>query len=175
MKTFKRLGHASCLAAVLSFCALSASAAETPDTACAPGRLPSFADYTAQAKYTGKRPKLKLSNEFSRMFRTRLRDDLREQPINFAGHYVLVTIGCGNGCLYGGFVDAETGRATELPFSVNPAGLYREEDPISSRADSRLLVVSGNLNDAEGAAMRYFFVLRHGKLQPICHAPLEAD
>ena len=175
MNAFNYASLAACLTAILFTQSPAALAAGTPEKQCPSGANPAFSDYAVPARTIAKRPKLKTNNEFSHMFVTRLSNGLEGNDIDFAGHYIVVTIGCGNGCLYGGYIDAESGQARELPFSVSPPGLYREEDPIEHRADSRLLIVSGNLNDADGPAMKYFFALKDNKLQPICYAPLNAD
>ncbi len=175
MNAFNYASLVACLTATLFTQSGAALAAGIPDKECPSGAVPAFTDYTVPAKAVARRPKLKTNNEFSRMFVTRLGNALAGTSVNFAGHYIMVTIGCGNGCLYGGYIDAESGQARELPFSVSPPGLYREEDPIEHRADSRLLIVSGNLNDADGPAMKYFFALKDSKLQPICYAPLNTD
>lgn len=177
MKIIKLSGRAGYVAVVVLFCALSRSAfaAGMPYEECPSDKLPAFADYAVREESVLELPKLKLNNEFSRMFKTRLGNGLHGKPIDFAGHYVLVTIGCGNGCLYGGYIDVDTGQATELPFSVSSPGLFRERDPIEHKADSRLLVISGNLNEADGPAMRYFFALQDNKLEPICYTPLDTD
>jgi len=167
------IGHFTAILLFFLMVSQSAFAGEMPDKACINGAIPAFTDYTVVAESHLKRPKLKLNNEFSRMFKTRLSNGLKNNPVDFAGHYVVVTFGCGSGCLYGGFIDAETGQAMEIPFSVSPPGLFREPDPIEHKANSRLLIVRGNLNEADGSAKRYFFSLQGSKLEPICYAPLD--
>ena len=167
------IGHFTAILLYFLMVSQSAFAGEMPDKACTNGAIPAFTDYAVKAQKDLVRPKLKLNNNFSRMFKTRLRKGMQENPVDFAGHYVIVTFGCGNGCLYGGYIDAETGQAMEIPFSVSPPGLFREPDPIEHKANSRLLIVRGNLNEADGPAMKYFFSLQGSKIKPICYAPLD--
>jgi len=175
IKTFNHIRCACLFTTILFFSLMLSSsvfADEMPEKACTNGAIPAFTDYTVVAEGHLKRPKLKLNNEFSRTVKTRLSNGLQNNPVDFAGHYVVVTFGCGSGCLYGGYIDAETGQALEMPFSISPAGLFRESDPIEHNADSSLLIVSGKLNEADGSAMRYFFSLQGSRLEPICYVPI---
>src|ERR1700758_72588 len=66
--------------------------------------VPKFAQFPAREyshKPTG-RVDLSTSNAYD--FRTRLREGAR-QKANFAGHYVVVTWGCGTNCNMGAVVD----------------------------------------------------------------------
>jgi len=47
-------------------------------------------------------------------FRTQIRDGIR-QGVNFAGHYAIVTFGCGTGCSFGFLVDVKSGRIFGFP------------------------------------------------------------
>lgn len=65
---------------------------------------------------------------------------------NFAGRYRLAAWGCGSGCTAGAILDKETGRVTELPFAAHRV-MGTTYNPLLFRADSRLLIVSGSLNE----------------------------
>jgi hypothetical protein len=69
---------------------------------------------------------LNLSQEISRMYKTKLSDSL-SQPANFNKHYVVTTIGCGSGCELFLIVDKNTGDAFKGPSNdwgnVNPNDL----------------------------------------------------
>jgi len=173
--TFARLQRASFVAAVFFLWTLSQSAfaTGTPDKECTTGALPVFADYAVPVQNIPKRPKLKRNNRFSHMFKTRLKNGLHGKPVDFAGHYIIVTFGCGTGCLYGGYVDADSGQAMELPFMVNAPRLVYVPRLVERKADSRLLIVRGTLSEDDDRAMKYFFSLQGSKLVPICHAPLD--
>lgn len=164
---FKSLiGSALIVASALSL------AQEMPTQPCLGNTVPQFADYAVEPETVTRRAKLKLNNEFSRMFRTRLRAGLRDDPIELAGHYVVVTFGCGSSCLYGGFVDARTGEATELPFALSSFVLFGVDDPLQFRPDSRLVIMRGAINEADDPAVEAYFEWTGKRLEPICHRPL---
>lgn len=72
---------------------------------------PRFENYSADV-YAGKPAPLNLrSHRLARMFRTRIREQLHEEGINFAGHYTFAVMGCGTGCSTTAIVDARNGRA----------------------------------------------------------------
>ncbi|MCF8198669.1 MAG: hypothetical protein K9J42_07880 [Sulfuritalea sp.] len=160
------LGNALFLASALSL------AQEMPARPCPDNTIPRFEDYAVKPESVTRRAKLKLNNEFSRMFRTRLREGLRNDPIELAGHYVVVTFGCGSSCIYGGFVDAITGQATALPFALNSIFLFGADDPLLIRADSRLVIMQGTINEAEGPPMVAYYEWTGTQLKPICQRPL---
>jgi hypothetical protein len=104
----------------------------------------------------------------------------KERPgPNFAGHYFIVTWGCGSPCLMAAIVDAKSGRVLPPPF--HPAGAYfqvpwafPEEPPLDYRLGSRLLVaniceqdkvtrVSGHLTyEAQRCGPHYFLMSDKG-------------
>ncbi|HEY2933695.1 MAG TPA: hypothetical protein VGK99_18310 [Acidobacteriota bacterium] len=71
---------------------------------------PSFRDYTVRRIYRGKPATVDLrSHPAARRFRTRLRRGSVKGP-NFAGHFIVVTWGCGSSCQVHAIIDAKTGR-----------------------------------------------------------------
>ena len=109
---------------------------------------PHFKDYPAPV-YAGKAELLNLrSHPLARLYRTRLREALREEGINFAGHYTFATVGCGAGCSISTIVDARNGRAF-FPQPLNGwttiVGDFDREDQNEerTRADSNLLRILG--------------------------------
>jgi len=70
---------------------------------------PQFNDFPVSV-WSGKvaAPNLK-SHPMARKFRTMLREQVKDEGINFAGHYTLASAGCGTGCSITGIVDARTG------------------------------------------------------------------
>ena len=151
-----------------------ALAAEVPDQPCSPVALPRYADFAVTPETLPTRPALKRNNRFSRKYRTRLGEGLRDLPVNFAGHYVMVTWGCGTTCLDGGMVDARTGQATALPFLLDSFASLEVDiaDPLLYRADSRLVVMLGMLREEDAIPRQYFYQWTHGRLKPLCHAPI---
>lgn len=73
-------------------------------------RAPQFEDFPASRKYKGIPAAVDLrSNPTARTYATRLRQGTRKGP-NFAGHYTVVSWGCGSNCESNTIVDALTGR-----------------------------------------------------------------
>ena len=110
---------------------------------------PRFESFSADV-YAGKPAPLNLrSHRMARMFRTRIREQLQEEGINFAGHYTIAVMGCGTGCSTTAIVDARNGRAY-FPqvldgWSVGPGSWPDEgEDVRTFRTNSRLLKVIGS-------------------------------
>lgn len=106
---------------------------------------PRFENFPAPV-YKGKRAPLKLSSGNARTFRTRLTEGARD-GVNFAGHYTLVSWGCGAGCLQVGIIDVRTGT---VYFPEQLGGFqvwFWSDDPneevLRFKPDSRLLIMSG--------------------------------
>lgn len=51
------------------------------------------------------------SHPLARVYRTRIREQLRAEGVNFAGHYTLASVGCGTGCSITAIVEARSGKA----------------------------------------------------------------
>ena len=96
---------------------------------------------------------------WTRHFRTDLARQA-QQPVDFAGRYVLAAVGCGAECLTVGAIDRLNGNVVELGPTVCcwPETVTM---PLRHRANSRLLVVEGRLNEAGGDGA-HRFVLRRG-------------
>ncbi|CAN5356268.1 hypothetical protein BH20GEM2_BH20GEM2_11830 [soil metagenome] len=112
----------------------SAMAPGAPPPAARPdGESPSFEDYPVEEIYRGEPAPVDLdSHPDARQFRTALSRGAAEGP-NFAGHYTVVTWGCGTMCQQLRIVDARTGRVYEGPISMLG---------VEYRLDSRLLVIN---------------------------------
>jgi hypothetical protein len=106
---------------------------------------PKFDEYPAEV-YRGRNAKVRLDTPDAKNYRTRLREASRQKP-NFAGHYVLVTWGCGTQCQYGAVVNVLNGRVTFLPASVCCGD--EDDQPFYYRVNSRLIVFAGMLNESE--------------------------
>ena len=111
--------------------------------------VPRFEDYPA-AIYTGKIAPVNLrSGRRARIFRTVLREGLREGA-NCAGHYALVSFGCGTSCTISAIVDVSNGRVF-FPKALDGWnnhigenwGVSGDEDVVQCRANSRLLRAVG--------------------------------
>ena len=109
-------------------------------------KTPTFAQYAAKVE-TIKNVKVNLnSHKNAKMFRTNLRNAAKE-GVNFAGHFVLTTWGCGTNCTETAIIDARSGRVF-FPKELEGAGfgfcdLPDDAEPVVSKPDSRLLILSG--------------------------------
>jgi hypothetical protein len=112
---------------------------------------PRFEDMPVAEKFNGKPAPVKLSTAEARRYRTVIREGAREGP-NFAGHYTIVTWGCGAGCVQFAIVDAKTGAVYSPRFYVAARVHFDEEtqqpdEPLQFRIGSKLLIVSGSPNE----------------------------
>ena len=127
--------------------------------------VPQFKDYPVKSVYTGQTAQLDLSDEGARMFRTRLRDALKEKP-DFAGEYVITMWCCGASCRMYSFVNKRTGKL----LSDGLGGEERQEDIVASKANSRLLVTEEENRDENWEVKSIttrFYILDKGKLKQI--------
>lgn len=78
--------------------------------------------------------KLDFSNyEFKKMFRTAIENDIKENGVNFAGHFCFAYWGCGSPCKESAVVDLNTGKV----YNGLPSGIG-----YSFKKDSRLVIVN---------------------------------
>lgn len=107
---------------------------------------PTFRQYAVKvSKLRNVRVNLK-SHKNANMFRTNLRTAAKE-GVNFAGHYILTTWGCGTNCTQSAIIDARNGRVF-FPRELEGAGfgfceLPDDTEQFVARADSRLLIMNG--------------------------------
>lgn len=103
------------------------------DPAVGPTR--SFADYPVNIARL-ERPKLRLrSHQIGRRYRTVITAPVREQGINFAGHYTVAKWGCGSSCLQFAIINLKSGRIFHEPSIILTRGL-------EFRPDSNLLIAN---------------------------------
>lgn len=114
-------------------------------------RPPQFEEYPAGGMFSGKHHAPVLTKE-SRKFRTRLSQGAKEK-VNFAGHYVFTTWGCGTECITGAAIDVKTGKVFLLPFTLCCWG--DGNDPFDVHADSRLIAFLGQ-RDEKGPGTWYY-------------------
>jgi hypothetical protein len=115
-------------------------------TVFAQSTAPTFTQYAAKVE---KRRNVKVnlrSHKHANTFRTNLRNAAKE-GVNFAGHYILTTWGCGTNCSQTAIIDARNGRVF-FPDQLAGAGFGfcefpDDTEPIVYQADSRLLVLNG--------------------------------
>jgi hypothetical protein len=98
-----------------------------------------FEDFPAAKRRTGRPATPKLTSQFEKMYRTRIREGAKH-PANFAGHYTVVDWGCGTSCGVYVIVDNLTGRVYEPPEISKGVDLGVAEPAF--RPDSTLLAVA---------------------------------
>lgn len=110
-----------------------------------PANAPRFDDDRVEV-YRGSNaaPDLK-SHPRSRLFRTRLAEAAKH-PVNFAGHFVLASWGCGTNCSQLAIIDVRTGRVFHPQGfrSVDATNIHGDLLPLEYRQDSSLLVLIGS-------------------------------
>ena len=121
-------------------------------------RPPSFAEFRVVERYSGRHvaPQLR-PNTAAWKYRTRIREAAQGRA-NFAGHYVVATWGCGIECLVFGIIDLETGKVWCEDQSICCWGMQPADDfePLRFRVNSRLLVLSGLLDNKGHNGPHYF-------------------
>jgi hypothetical protein len=124
---------------------------------------PRFEDYAAAVVSRARVAPLDLrrGDPLARKYRTMIRQQIREEGVNFAGHYTLASAGCGTGCSIGAIIDARTGRAyfpKELQGWTSIVGDYEPpegENLWTIRPNSRLLRALGRPNIGKAGEERY--------------------
>lgn len=132
-------------------------------TGFAQSKTPTFKQYAAKVEKI-KNVKVNLkSHKTANMFRTNLRNAAKE-GVNFAGHYIFTTWGCGTNCSQSAIIDARSGRVF-FPEQLEGAGfgfcdLPDDAEPLVYKPESRLLVLNGfkggDLDRENGACGIYY-------------------
>lgn len=141
----------------LPFIALHVSLYLVVPSTFAVAATPAFDDCAVPVELTPtpSPPPLKLSDPKARRYASALQEGAT-QPVNFAGHYILTSWGCGAGCLMAAAIDARSGQVAMLPFTVSDWPLSVSE-PLSFRKDSCLLGVQGRRNEQAPGTYYYRF------------------
>lgn len=146
------------------------------------GRPPRFIDYPATIETARARTIDFAGNPEARMFRTRLREALR-QGVNFAGRYIIATWGCGTGCISGAIIDGRTGKVhwpEELAaFGVGYTNAEYPDKPLEFQKDSRLMILRGipgmdeakDPNAADRPSGDYYYEWKNGQLTQVRFDP----
>jgi len=147
-------------------------AAETPRAAQVLAKPPVFRDFPVAPdggpqKYA---TKTVISSREAEEFRTVISREGRKKP-NFAGHYRVAIWGCGTDCRSFAIIDRLTGEVYMLPSAGYIVGVMESEEPrIDFRADSRLFVISGTLDEKlEG---KFFYEWTGKELRLLLKAPV---
>lgn len=145
---------------------------------------PRFESYPA-AVWRGKVAALNLrSHPLARKFRTTIRQQLREEGVNFGGHYTLASAGCGTGCSITSIIDVRTGQAyfpNELNGWTGIVGDYEipeGEDSWTYRPESRLLKAIGRPHigklseERYGPSGIYYYEWQNNRLRLVMFTPV---
>lgn len=169
---------------VLLFVLLATYTASSQNGAQA--ELPRFEDYPVHEHWAGQAVRAKLRTRADRMYRTQFRTAAKEPP-NFAGHFRVITWGCGTDCLQGGLIDLSNGQLFRLPRSKTTTGPKemwplcgfvtggRFDEAATTSVDSRLLIVEcsdsygpGLEGPRDGTYLRTsYFVFGNGRFHKI--------
>jgi hypothetical protein len=147
------------------FCAFCLLFLLLPETAGAQERVPKFKDFPVTEAFIGRNAPVILDRD-GRTFRTRLRWAAKNERPNFAGHYILTTWGCGTTCFMGAVINAKTGKVFWLPGSYccwNFQETDENFEPLIYRLDSKLIVISGMINEEEGTLGTHFYKFENGE------------
>ena len=136
-------------------------------------KLPSFAEYPASERFSGKPAAPVFQTAGQRKFRTMIREGAAKGP-NFAGRYTIADWGCGAGCVSIAVIDAKDGKVYDGPFQVlswamfTYEGKYKSNTPEFAPLDfgkgSRLLIARGCPEEEKCASYFYEWVAPKFKL-----------
>ncbi|MEP6903452.1 MAG: hypothetical protein ABJA66_17125 [Actinomycetota bacterium] len=128
-------------------------------------KTPLFKQYASKVEKVKVQKVNFASHKRAKTFRTNLSNALKE-GVNFAGHFILATWGCGTNCSDSGIIDARTGNVY-FPKELEGIGIgfceidYENTEPLAFKPDSRLLVLSGfkggDLNSEKTSCGIYYF------------------
>jgi hypothetical protein len=127
---------------------------------------------TFKANYK-KAPLNTLSNSIYKYYTSRIKEGYRLGNPDFAGYYVIITWGCGTGCILGAMVDVRDGRIYNLPLDEELSyvlgddcefcKLRSEDERYSYRINSSLFVTSTCTledipNSKNSRYVRFFYI-----------------
>jgi hypothetical protein len=107
-------------------------------------------------------PKLNLaSHPIGRRFRTVIRDAVRENPPNLAGHFLVITWGCGTACSQFAIVNLRSGEIWHDPEVILTRGL-------ATQATSGLVIINPAGGSFADRVPTSFYAWRDGRLEGLC-------
>ncbi len=130
--------------------------------AAASGTTPSFEQYKVRVEQI-RSPRVNLrSHAIGRKYRTQIRDTIKAQGVNFAGHYTVVQWGCGTECTQLAIVDIRTGVIWHDPDVIATRGYL-------FRRDSSLLIQDpwDGAGDFLPRVPTQFFTFREGRMKRV--------
>jgi hypothetical protein len=125
--------------------------------------LPQFSDYPVEREYEGLPVGVDFNtNPPAAQYLSAITEGVREQGVNFAGKYTVVSWGCGTSCQSSAIIDAETGAIVIF-------GLMSSHG-LSFEKDSRLLIVNPKENFSQSeieSVVSDYYVMENGELRPL--------
>ena len=153
-------------------CLLVVSHAASAAELAVPKPLPKFADYPAEV-FRGRIAKPILDSEWLQD-RPELIEVAMMKKVMVAGHYVLAITTCGSSCQQPLLIDAKSGKVLSVP-SVSGWRKYGDDfKPVLTRANSRLFVLQGGLNEKHPVGVHYYLV-ENGELQLLHTVDTDGD
>jgi len=162
-----------CTLLALLLCLAIASGAQTKN----PKRLPDFADYPVTRVFQGQHARARIVTRFQKLFQTRIRESA-DDDVNFAGHFVVTTWGCGTACVQFAIIDAISGHVYDPP--VTSLGLrdaiapLQYGDMVNVRPGSALLVIEGCPEEGNKCG-RFYYHFDRGRFMLIHYDPDPPD
>ena len=146
--------------AIFALCA----ALLAPSEAAAQQKPPRFDDYPAKEVYSGKVAEPLLTTARHRDYRTYIRA-VADGGANFAGHYAVIILNCGEACVTADFLDVRTGKVIPRAFSNSGWGKHHDAfRKVEFRRDSRLIAFPGGINGRPPLGW-HFYVFDDGRLR----------
>ena len=99
-----------------------------------------FSNFPAEVFNVEEKPPIKLDSD-TENFKTVIEESYKTSSVNFGGHYLIVSWGCGISCQSHALVNFKTGQVKAIPF-VTSLGL-------SFQANSDLLILNPDLDHAK--------------------------
>ena len=127
-------------------------------------RVPRFEDYPVTGIHEGKTAPLVLDNEEQRSAITYYQA-IADGGTNFAGHYAVIPLTCGESCSQAEYLDVRTGRIIAGEFSNS--GWRQINDrfrDVEFRRASRLIVFAGMIDEKPPNGW-HFYLFDNGKLK----------
>jgi hypothetical protein len=137
-------------------------------------RVPTFAQHRVRVEQLRSVNVDLSSNKDARRFRTNLRNAAKD-GVNFAGHYILTSWGCGTNCNDAAVIDAHNGKVY-FPRQLAGFGLGFEswlgnDDPLEFNPGSSLLILKGyapsELNKKHPSGGYFYYVWTGSALRQI--------
>ena len=167
--------------------ALAASPVSSPraqQSAASNSKAPRFRNYRVAVRRGRVAPLDLRSHALARHYRTLLRQQQRDEGVNFAGRYTLASVGCGTGCSITAIIDARDGKAHFPPQLEGWTGIVGDydapegEEPWEYHADSRLLRATGRptigraSEERHGPSGIYYYAWDGARLRQVGFTPV---